>query len=110
MEVSGKKLCKPCLKQKSSTYTDRFCLHCEEEMCQSCFDTHVQFKVSQEHRLVKSFEIPLKAETPTLDIKRNTKQDNVQLIKSLDDLQRRYDKLERRFHEEVRLKDDALQR
>jgi hypothetical protein len=68
MEVSGKKLCKPCLKQTSSTYTDRFCLHCEEEMCQSCFDTHVQFKVSREHRLVKSFETPLKrAETPTLD-------------------------------------------
>ncbi|XP_060567424.1 transcription intermediary factor 1-beta-like [Ruditapes philippinarum] len=70
MEVTGKKhrnLCKPCEKRKSSTYTDRSCLHCEEEMCQSCFDTHVQFKVSREHRLVKSFEVPLREETPTLD-------------------------------------------
>ncbi|XP_060604731.1 uncharacterized protein LOC132757466, partial [Ruditapes philippinarum] len=70
MEVSGKKLrnyCKPCEKRKATTYSDGSCLQCEEYMCQICFDTHKQWKLNQEHKLVASVVATSNRKTPEFD-------------------------------------------
>jgi hypothetical protein len=70
MEVSGMKrnYCKSCGKvmNKASTYSEGFCSKCEEEISQRRFDTHKQFKLNREHRIVQSVEAKSKSkETPT---------------------------------------------
>ncbi|XP_060565687.1 uncharacterized protein LOC132724746 [Ruditapes philippinarum] len=62
------------------------------------------FRCLTKETKIQDLELKLKR------IERSSEQNIMQITESLDDIQRRYDKLERRFHEEVRLKDDALQR
>jgi hypothetical protein len=68
MEISDIKLrynCEPCTHLKTSAFSDGFCLQCEEEMCQRCFDTHKQFKLNRGHQLVHTVEAKSKSKERT---------------------------------------------
>ncbi|XP_053388543.1 E3 ubiquitin-protein ligase TRIM33-like, partial [Mercenaria mercenaria] len=61
MEVSGRKdcnkqdkLCKPCEDRELATGADGFCMECEEYMCQTCFDSHKQWKICRGHTMTSS--------------------------------------------------------
>ncbi|XP_060567418.1 uncharacterized protein PF3D7_1120000-like [Ruditapes philippinarum] len=62
------------------------------------------FRCLSKETKIQDLELKLKR------TERSSQQNIMQLTETLDDLQRRHDKLEQRFREEVRLKDDALQR
>ncbi|XP_060565703.1 uncharacterized protein LOC132724760 isoform X1 [Ruditapes philippinarum] len=62
------------------------------------------FRCLSKDKTIQDLEVNLKI------IERSSEQNIMQLTESLDDLQRRYDKLERSFNEEVRVKDNSLQR
>jgi hypothetical protein len=59
MEVAGKRLdddtvselCEPCQEGNVSTQADGYCINCAENMCKTCYQSHLKLKLCRNHVL-----------------------------------------------------------